>query len=84
MSARYRRIAFGAWQSTCSCVGTLRIPLSVFQQRFKLVSPCVKSNMRGPSVVPPAKEAPRTVVHVVAEGWASAEELGLASFMSAK
>ena len=29
--------------------------------------------------MPPVKEAPRTAVHVVTEGWASAAELGLAS-----
>ena len=54
-----RTIAFGAWQSTCSCVGTPRIPLSVFQKMFKLVFLCVKSNIRGQSVVPPLKGAPR-------------------------
>ena len=54
-----RRIGFGAWHSTCSGEGSCRRPEMKSQNGFPVITPWVKSNSPGPSVVPAAKLYPR-------------------------
>ena len=54
-----RRIGFGAWHSTCSGEGSWSRPDMKSQNGFPVITPWVKSNSPGPSVVPAAKLYPR-------------------------
>ena len=47
-----RRIGFGAWQASCSGLGSFNRPEMKSQNGFPVRSPWVKSNSPGPSVVP--------------------------------
>ena len=41
-------MGLGAWQATCSVLGSFRKWLTTLQNRLPSVSPCLKSNAPGP------------------------------------
>jgi hypothetical protein len=69
------RMGLGAWQATCSSVGSLMKWRTTFQNSVPFVSPCLKSNAPGPEraqrapsvrgLVGLPSEPPRPVLHRV-------------------